>query len=73
MPGSLETRHIILFNSAPPFAISRVTVKRPRPQISTEVVLLSLKSGHKRYHDRSASNPAFVYKQSDPVLVYGTL
>ena len=48
VPGSLETQHIILFNSAPPFAISRITVKTPRPQISTEVVLLSLKSGHKR-------------------------
>ena len=48
MSGSLETQHIILFNSAPPFAISRVTVKTPRPQISTEVVLFGLKSGHKR-------------------------
>ena len=48
MSGSLETQHITLFNSAPPFAISRVTVKPPRPQISIEVVLLSLKSGHKR-------------------------
>ena len=46
MSGCLETRHIILFNSAQPFAISRVTVKPPRPQISTEVAL-SLKSGHK--------------------------
>ena len=32
MSGSLETQHIMLFNSAPPFAISRVTVKTPRPQ-----------------------------------------
>ena len=55
MSGSLETRHSTLFNSAPPFAISRVSVKPPRPQIST-VVLLSLKS------DVSASNHAFVYK-----------
>ena len=47
MSGSLETQSIILFNSAPPFAISCVTVKTPRPQISTEVVLLSWKSGHK--------------------------
>ena len=44
--GCLETRPIILFNSAPPFAVSRVTVKPPRPQVSTEVVVLSLKSGH---------------------------
>ena len=46
MSGCLETRPIILFNSAQPFAIRRVTVKPPRPQVSTEVVVLSLKSGH---------------------------
>ena len=45
MSGCLETRPIMLFNSAQPFAIRRVTVKPPRPQISTEVVVLSLKSG----------------------------
>ena len=46
MSDSLETQPIILFNNAPPFAIRRVTVKPPRPQVSTEVVVLSLKSGH---------------------------